>query len=253
MKININTLAISTFLALAGFAISGCATIDGVKNAGKPPALTPIEDPLYAASGRHNIVMPMPRPASTATASNSLWQAGKQTFFSDPRASKIGDILTVSIEIKDKAQFNNSSTRSRTGTQSGGVSNFFGLENLPGKVLPNGFDPANMIGTNSSGEFSGTGQINRQETVSLIVAATVMQVLPNGNFVVAGRQEVRINNEVRELLVSGIVRPQDINSSNTVLHTQMAEARISYGGRGQISAYQAPSYGQQVLGAISPF
>ena len=241
-------------LLLCGFALSGCATtMDDIKNVGKPPKLTPIEDPQFAATGKKQITMPMPMEYSKAKASNSLWASGKQQFFADPRASKIGDILTVSIEIDDKAQLNNSSSRTRSGKQSGGVSNFFGLEQLPGKILPQGFDPKNMIGTNSSGEFSGDGQIARQEKVSLIVAAIVTQVLPNGNLVVAGRQEVRINSEVRELLVSGIVRPQDISSANVVLHTQMAEARISYGGRGNITAYQTPPVGQQFLGAISPF
>jgi flagellar L-ring protein FlgH len=159
----------------------------------------------------------------------------------------------VLIQINDQAQLNNSTGRTRKSTQSGGVSNFFGLETAPGRILPQGFDPANMIGTNSNGSFAGQGQVTRNEKVDMTVAAIVTQVLPNGNLVVAGRQEVRINNELRELLVSGIVRPQDISSANQVRHTEMAEARISYGGRGQITAYQQPPIGQQVLGAISPF
>jgi flagellar L-ring protein precursor FlgH len=110
-----------------------------------------------------------------------------------------------------------------------------------------------MVGASSNGAFAGQGQVARNEKVDMTVAAIVTQVLPNGNLVVAGRQEVRINNELRELLVSGIVRPQDITSANQVRHTQMAEARISYGGRGQITAYQQPPKGQQILGAISPF
>lgn len=233
--------------------LGACSTVDEIKAVGKPPALTPIQDPQMAATGRRNIVMPMPTETSRATSSNSLWQAGAQQFFNDQRAARVGDILTVQISIDDKAQLNNTSTRKRSGTQSGGVTNFFGLENLPGKVLPSGFDPATMIGTSTAGDYTGAGQVNRQEKITLTVAALVTQVLPNGNMVVAGRQEVRVNNEVRELLVSGIVRSQDINATNTVQHTQMAEARISYGGRGMISTYQAPPIGQQVLGAISPF
>lgn len=234
--------------------LGACAsTAENLKNVGKAPALTPIMDPQMAAAGKQKVVMPMPPMPSKVASSNSLWQAGKQTFFSDPRASIVGDILTVQISIDDKAQLNNSSTGSRAGEQSGGVSKFFGLEQLPGKVLPSGFDPANMIGTSSEGKFAGSGQVSRQEKISLTIAAIVTQVLPNGNLVVAGRQEVRINNEVRELLVSGIVRPQDITGANTIAHTQMAEARISYGGRGQLSVYQSPPVGQQFLQAISPF
>jgi flagellar L-ring protein FlgH len=242
-------------LLLAGFFyLHGCAaTLDEVRNAGRPPAVTPIENPTMAATGRRAVVMPMPDPTSQATASNSLWRAGSRQFFNDPRASRTGDILTVLIQINDQAQLNNSTGRTRKSTQSGGVSNFFGLETAPGRVLPQGFDPANMIGTNSNGSFAGQGQVTRNEKVDMTVAAIVTQVLPNGNLVVAGRQEVRINNELRELLVSGIVRPQDISSANQVRHTEMAEARISYGGRGQITAYQQPPIGQQVLGAISPF
>jgi flagellar L-ring protein FlgH len=234
--------------------LTGCAaTIDEVRNAGRPPAVTPIENPTLAATGRREVVMPMPEPASQATASNSLWRAGSRQFFNDPRASRTGDIVTVLIQINDQAQLNNSTGRTRKSTQSGGVNNFFGLEQAPGRLLPQGFDPANMIGTNSNGAFAGQGQVTRNEKVDMTVAAIVTQVLPNGNLVVAGRQEVRINNELRELLVSGIVRPQDISSANQVRHTEMAEARISYGGRGQITAYQQPPIGQQVLGAISPF
>jgi flagellar L-ring protein FlgH len=242
-------------LLLAGFFyLHGCAaTIDEVRNAGRPPAVTPIENPTMAATGRRAVVMPMPDPTSQATASNSLWRAGSRQFFNDPRASRTGDILTVLIQINDQAQLNNSTGRTRKSTQSGGVSNFFGLEQAPGRVLPQGFDPANMIGTNSNGSFAGQGQVTRNEKVDMTVAAIVTQVLPNGNLVVAGRQEVRINNELRELLVSGIVRPQDISSANQVRHTEMAEARISYGGRGQITAYQQPPIGQQILGAVSPF
>ena len=243
----------SAFL-FAGILLAGCAsTIDEVRNVGRPPAITAIENPTMAATGRREVVMPMPEPTSQATASNSLWRAGSRQFFNDPRASRTGDIVTVLIQINDQAQLNNSTGRTRKSTQSGGVNNFFGLESAPGRILPQGFDPANMIGTNSNGAFAGQGQVQRNEKVDMTVAAIVTQVLPNGNLVVAGRQEVRINNELRELLVSGIVRPQDISSANQVRHTQMAEARISYGGRGQITAYQQPPIGQQILGAISPF
>ncbi|KAF0111542.1 MAG: flagellar L-ring protein precursor FlgH [Hyphomonadaceae bacterium] len=245
---------IAAYSLLLIIGLGGCASTRAeLASVGRPPAMSPIQDPQMAATGRRQVVMPMPAPQNNTTSSNSLWQSGARQFFVDPRASKIGDILTVNIQIDDKAQLNNTTGRSRDGTISGGVSNFFGLENSLGRAFPAGFDPANMVNANGSGEFSGTGSINRQEKVTLTVAAIVTQVLPNGNFVVAGRQEVRVNNEVRELLVSGIVRPQDINSTNMVQHTQMAEARISYGGRGHITTYQQPSTGQQVLGILSPF
>lgn len=243
-------------LILSGFfCLHGCAsTVDEVRNIGRPPAVTPIENPTMAATGRRQVVMPMPERTSQATASNSLWQAGSRQFFSDPRASQTGDILTVLIQINDQAQLNNSTGRTRQSKTGGGINNFFGMEqSVLGRAFPQGFDPANMVGTNSNGSFAGQGQVARNEKVDMTVAAIVTQVLPNGNLVVAGRQEVRINNELRELLVSGIVRPQDISSANQVRHTEMAEARISYGGRGQITAYQQPPIGAQILGAMSPF
>lgn len=243
-----------SMMILTTLTLTGCAsTIEEVRTAGKPPEVTPIENPAYAATGRRQVVMPMPTQQMSQASSNSLWKAGSRQFFNDPRASNIGDILTVLIQINDQAQLNNSTGRTRKSTMDGGVTNFFGLEQLPGKVLPESFDPATMVGASSNGAFAGQGQVARNEKVDMTVAAIVTQVLPNGNLVVAGRQEVRINNELRELLVSGIVRPQDITSANQVRHTQMAEARISYGGRGQITAYQQPPKGQQILGAISPF
>lgn len=243
-----------SMMIAAALTLTGCAsTLEEVRSAGKPPEVTPIENPAYAATGRRQVVMPMPPQQASQASSNSLWKTGSRQFFNDPRASNVGDILTVLIQINDQAQLSNSTGRTRKSTMDGGVTNFFGLEQLPGKVLPEGFDPSTMVGASSNGAFAGQGQVARNEKVDMTVAAIVTQVLPNGNLVVAGRQEVRINNELRELLVSGIVRPQDITAANQVRHTQMAEARISYGGRGQITAYQQPPKGQQILGAISPF
>ena len=241
-------------IILAGLCVTGCAsTLDEVKQAGSPPKISPIVNPAYDTTGRRQVVMPMPASNGQIAASNSLWKAGSRQFFNDPRASNIGDILTVLIQINDQAQVNNSTGRTRSSTIDSGVTNFLGLEQIPGKILPQGFTPSTAVGVSSDGTFSGQGQVARNEVVTMTVAAIVTQVLPNGNLVVAGRQEVRINNELRELLVSGIVRPQDITSANQVRHTQMAEARISYGGRGQITAYQQPPKAHQIMEAIAPF
>ena len=191
--------------------------------------------------------------SSGPAASNSLWRAGASSFFNDARASKIGDILTVEVTIADQAQMANSSTRSRTGSRQAGVTGLLGFENNLDRILPNEVDPENLVGFDSSRNSAGQGQISRNESIRMTVAALVTQVLPNGNFVVAGRQEVRVNGEVRELLVSGIVRPQDVSAANTVRHSQMAEARISYGGRGFITQAQNPPVGQQVLDVLLPF
>ena len=143
--------------------------------------------------------------------------------------------------------------RSRNGTENFGVPNLLGLETQGNRLLPRGANPASLVSTNGAGSSDGNGNVRRVETINLRLAATITQTLPNGNMVVQGKQEVRVNNELRELEVRGIVRPQDIASDNTVRHDRLAEARISYGGRGSLSDVQQPRLGQQLLDILSPF
>ena len=256
-------------LALAAGA-TGCASIDrqelaqdalaapgvaysAAHRALAGPQLAPVGTPAALTGGAQQ-TLPQPEPAvMDAARPSSLWRSGSRSFFNDQRASRIGDILTVNIEIDDSAQVSNSSNRSRSGSTSAGVGNFFGLEEAVGQFFPGGFDSENMISADSESTHNGTGAINRSEKIELTVAAVIVDRLPNGNLVLAGRQEVRINGEVRELTVSGIARPEDITASNTINHTQIAEARISYGGRGQISTVQRPSWGQRLGDAVSPW
>lgn len=233
-------------LILAPLAMLGaCSTVEEavrgpqLSDMGYPAALVPLEQPIA----------PPPRAASAG----SLWQAGSRTFFRDQRARSIGDILTVNIDIDDRASVQNSTQRDRSSETQAGVGSFFGLENALGQLFPSGFDPSNMVELESETSSAGSGVIQRSERVSLTVAAVVTAVLPNGNLVIQGRQEVRTNREVRELLVSGIVRPEDISSANTINHTQIAEARISYGGRGDVSRVQGPPAGQSIVERFSPF
>ena len=197
--------------------------------------------------------MPMPRPQLAPTEANSLWRSGSRAFFKDQRAAQVGDILTVLVNIADKGVLDNATGATRTGTETAGTSNLFGLEAQLPKLINKNLSPSSLINTNSTNTNTGTGTIKRDETVTLRVAGVVTQVLPNGNLVVEARQEVRVNSELRELRVSGVVRPQDIASDNTVMHDRMAEARIAYGGRGTLTDLQQPRYGQQVLDALLPF
>lgn len=217
------------------------------------PHLRPVGTP-EALTGGAQQTLPAPEPVVYESARpSSLWRSGSRSFFNDQRASQIGDIITVNIEIDDSAQLSNSSNRSRSASTSAGVSNFFGLEQAVGQLFNNAFDTENMIGAESESDHTGNGAINRQEKIELTIAAVIVDRLPNGNLVVAGRQEVRINGELRELTVSGIIRPEDVTATNTINHTQIAEARISYGGRGQISAVQRPNWGQRVGDAVTPW
>ena len=234
-------------------AFAACAgAIDKIHQIGQPPSLSPIAVPANIAAGAL-VSVAQPPPPPEARELNSLWRQGSRSFFRDPRAQKTGDILTVNIAIGDQAKIANSTSRTRSGEESAGVPNFLGLESrLPG-ILPDAVDPSNLVNLNSDSSSSGTGSVDRSESINLTVAAVIVQVLPNGNLVIQGQQEVRVNNEVRELVVSGVVRPEDITSANTIRHTQIAEARISYGGRGQITDVQQPRYGQQFFDIIWPF
>lgn len=241
--------ALTTGAGLAALVLGGCA---GLNEAIAPPQMTPISNPATIA-GSQRVSMPLPTPNVEAQAPNSLWRAGAKSFFNDQRASKIGDILTVNIEIADSAQLNNTTARSRTGSTETGVQALLGLEETIQNALPGtpSLDPA--VGFNSSSASNGTGSVNRQETVNLTVAAVITDRLPNGNLVIGGSQEVRINNELRELLVSGVIRPEDVASDNTIAHSKIAEARISYGGRGDISQVQRDKYGKLIYDQITPF
>ncbi|HEY0926593.1 flagellar basal body L-ring protein FlgH [Brevundimonas sp.] len=240
-----------TAAALSALSLGACSTaIEAVRG----PELAPIGYPA-ALVPTSQVYMPTPEQqrADRAASANSLWRVGARTFFGDQRARQVGDIVTVNIDIDDRAQTNNSTQRSRSNDASGGVTNFFGLESSLGRVFPGGFDPANMVGMEGESNSAGSGSVNRAEKVSLTIAAVVADVLPNGNLVIQGRQEVRTNREVRELTVAGIVRPEDISAANTINHTQIAEARISYGGRGDISRVQAAPAAQSLVERFSPF
>ncbi len=193
--------------------------------------------------------MPMPPLQPPPNEIASLWRPGSRAFFRDQRAAQVGDLLTVLVSITDNADFENNTTAQRTGAESMGIPNFFGIK---GKIAA-AVTGANSLNTNSNNSNVSVGSAKRSETVTLRLAGTVTQLLPNGNFVVVARQEVRVNSELRVLQVAGIVRPQDIASDNTITHDRMAEARISYGGAGQLTDLQTPRYGQQLMDIILPF
>jgi flagellar L-ring protein precursor FlgH len=194
--------------------------------------------------------MPMPAPEQAYYQPNSLFSTQAKGFFKDQRAHKVGDILLVQVTIADKATIANTTASSRTGSNAAGMGGLLG--SLFNQAVP-AVDASKAVDLNSSMSNSGTGSVNRSETVDTQVAAVVTQVLGNGNLVIQGRQEVRINFEVRDLIIAGVVRPEDIAADNTIPSSKIAEARIAYGGRGQITDVQQPRYGQQVMDAILPF
>jgi flagellar L-ring protein precursor FlgH len=234
------------------FALGGCNLASRLAAIGEPPALSRIEDPTTLREYRP-VALPMPPPESVVRHANSLWRPGARQFFKDQRARRIGDILTVNVNIKEKAALNNSTERTRNAKETADLPAFLGYEGQLKRVLPDAIAPKSLIDLGSDSGSKGSGKIEREETISLKVAAVVTQILPNGNLVIQGRQEVRVNYEVRELMVTGVVRPEDIASTNSINHTQIAEARIAYGGRGQMSDLQQPRYGQQLFDIVFPW
>jgi len=229
--------------------LAGCSTMNRVASIGDAPPLTPIVDPT-AQPGYRPVNMPMPTPVVASYQPNSLFSSEAKGFFKDQRAHAVGDILTVIVTISDRAQIANQTTRGRNSTNEAGVGGVMG--SIFGKVAP-GIDASTAIDVSSGASDKGMGSVNRSENLQTMVAAVITQTLPNGNLVIEGRQEVRVNFEVRDLIVAGIVRPEDIGADNTIPSAKIAQARIAYGGRGQITDVQQPRYGQQFLDAILPF
>ncbi len=230
-------------------ALLGCTPLDQV---GRAPQFSPLED-----SFQHSAMYATPMPEEVRNQipgdDSSLWAASSTSLFGDRRASRRGDILTVVIEIDDSAEFKNSSGRNRTGQETMGVGSLFGIPQRLDANLPEGATTADAVDSSSASTFSGTGSVTRKEKLTLRVAATVVEELPNGVLRLEGQQEVRVNFELRELIITGYVRPVDISRQNEITYDKIAGARISYGGRGLISNAQQPRYGQQISDVLLPF
>jgi flagellar L-ring protein precursor FlgH len=240
----IGRLVMVVMLLVGPGVLAGCAS--RIADLGREPLMTPVGSGLTP----NRTPMVMQAQAQVPRNDNSFWHDASADLFRDPRAMRVGDVVTVKISIKDKASLDSTSERSRDSSSNHSYDLNYDINSFGAKKKGDA-----TIGANASGKTStkGEGAITRSESIDLLVAAVVTDVLPNGNLVIQGRQEVRVNFEVRDLTVSGIVRPEDISATNEIKHTQIAEARISYGGRGQITDVQQPRYGQQVMDVLLPF
>ncbi|CUK25889.1 Basal body L-ring protein [Cognatishimia activa] len=244
-------------MLVGALAVSGCT--QNYKET-RNPQFSEMDPQLVPEVNRVSVPLPRTEPnrRPKRAEASSLWSRGTSSFFDDQRAQNVGDILTVVINIQDNAQLRNQSERSRSGSQDLNTPGFFGYGSQIDKVLP-GVGPddlptgGNIVDLGNTSASAGSGSIRRNEAINLRVAALIIKELPNGNFVVAGRQEVKVNSELRELRVAGIIRPEDISTANTVSYDKIAEARITYGGRGQISVVQQPRYGEDFLDVILPY
>jgi flagellar L-ring protein precursor FlgH len=248
----------STLGLAAMLLLGGCTIAEQLAQVGRAPPLSPIENPVREP-GYRPVSLPMPEPEPVQSAgANSLWRSGAKGFFRDQRARRVGDVLTVQVVMSDKATLSNETSRGRQSKDQLGIPGFFGLENLAVKALPDAkdgtpVDPDEFVKMDSRSSNEGRGAVARSETISMDVAAVITQVLPNGNLVIQGRQEIRVNFELREVVVAGIARPEDITPRNTIGHDKIAELRVAYGGRGQLTQVQQPRYGAQVLDILLPY
>ncbi|WP_245216417.1 flagellar basal body L-ring protein FlgH [Sagittula salina] len=239
-----------SLLLIGAFAsLTACGRLNHI---GKEPDFTPQteseERVAMVASGIATV-----QPVARASDRASLWAAGQTSLLGDRRAMKRGDILTVVIEISDSAEMKATSSRSRGGSESLAIPDLFGIPERVNQGLTDGASLDSAVDLNSAASSNGDGSVKRSEKLTLRVAATVVDVLPNGVLAIEGSQEVRVNFELRELLVSGYVRPEDISRQNEITYDKIASARISYGGRGHISDVQQPRIGQQILDVVLPF
>ena len=242
MKKTVSVLALTTL-------VGACGRGDHI---GKPPSFSPtMEGQEHAAMVSPGL--PIRIEEKRLVDRSSLWSGTSGSLLGDRRAIQRGDIMTVVIEIDERAEISNSTDRSRSGSEDLSVPNLIGIPQRIDDALPEGATSAELVGISSSSSSSGDGSVSRNEKLTLRVAATVVDVLPNGVLSIAGSQELRVNFELRELLVTGYVRPADISRQNEITYDKIASARVSYGGRGHISDVQQPRVGQQVLDAVLPF
>lgn len=240
--------------AVAALALSlgACNTLERLTQVGEEPSMGGIENPTHQP-GYKPVSMPMPQPMTATREANSLWRAGSRAFFKDLRASQVGDIVTVVIAIDENAEMSNTTTRTRNTAENVDLDALLGYGAALDTILPEAVNPANILAYDGQTTNTGGGTIDRAETIELQVAAVVTQVLPNGNLVLHGRQETRVNFEVRELQIAGVIRPQDITNQNTVSYEKIAEARLAYGGRGHITDFNQPRWGTQLVDVLMPF
>jgi flagellar L-ring protein precursor FlgH len=235
--------------AAMGLLLSGCGSFERLSRIGRAPEMSPVANPTADPSWRP-VTMPTPNPQPQPAVDNSLWRPGSRTFLRDQRAASVGDLITVLVSIQDEADMQNRTQRGRNGTDNMGIPQLFGVQT---RWFPPPADVNQLVQSSGSQNSDGNGTMKRNETITLRLAAVVTQVLPNGNLAVSGKQEVRVNSELRELAVQGVIRPQDIASDNTIRHDRLAEARIAYGGRGTLSDLQQPRWGQQLFDIALPF
>jgi flagellar L-ring protein FlgH len=189
----------------------------------------------------------------TENKSGTIWPGDRSTnsFFSDDRARRVGDIITVSILEATASKEQATTDLKRTGANVGlSVPNFFGLET---NKFPSSINPASIVNATVKNDFSGDGATTRDGSMKATISAKVVEVMPNGNLAIEGKREISLNNERKEILFQGIVRPKDIAANNSVLSTQVADAKVILTGVGVIGEKQSPGWLSRIFDVVWPF
>lgn len=241
-------------IGLLSILLSACNTITRLSELGHGPKNSEIVNPTKRPNYRP-VSMPMPSARQISYNSNSLWRPGARAFFRDQRAKEVGDILTINLSISDSADLNNKTTRARNDKEDSDLTKLMGVEAHLSKLLPQmeTIDPTNTVSLGTQHSTEGNGNIGRKEAIEVTLAGIITQILPNGNLVIFARQELMVNFEMREVMVTGVVRPEDIDYTNKIEHDKIAEMRVAYGGRGTLSDLQQPRIGTQVIDILFPF
>lgn len=237
--------------SLSFLAISACATHDDLHQPKSLPDNWHMDNTYYDAPSE--LRGQLPTIKSSNAKATSLWSSSPKSLFGDRRASQTGDIITVVVEIDDEAEIKNSTSQSRNTDQNFGIGALFGLPEILNKKLPDGASLTPAVDITRASNINGDGNIKREEKLTLRLAARVVGVMPNGYLSLSGKQEIMVNNEARYLQVTGLIRTQDISRLNTITYDKIAEARIFYGGQGQITDAVKPRLGNKILGKVLPF
>ncbi|MGD0231316.1 MAG: flagellar basal body L-ring protein FlgH [Syntrophorhabdales bacterium] len=233
------TKGTAAILLVAWPCLAGCFSLESSKIADQPLAISK----TYRT--------PPANPAPPEAKNGSIWRGGLTTMFSDQRARGVGDIITVNIAEVSQASEAATTDTTRKSQTVAGLSNFFGLEN---HAIGPWKNSATLINANApNNDFSGAGATTRTGSLSATITARVMEVMPNGNFVIEGKRELRINNEKKEILLQGIVRPRDIAFNNTISSTQIADAKVIFTGIGVVAEKQRPGWAARLFDFVWPF
>jgi flagellar L-ring protein precursor FlgH len=239
-------------IGLSVLAMSACKTTGGQKMAAE--FTQPIPSMNYAPNAYRLETAPISREHMRINAKEtSLWNNSPKSLFGDRRASQTGDILTVLVEIDDEAELTSSVAEDRQNSENLGIGAFFGIPQKLNSILPTGASTSPAVDVSRSRNLSGDGSIKREEKITLRLAVQVVDVLPNGYLQLAGKQQIMVNNEVRHLQVSGLIRTQDISRQNVITYDKIADARIYYGGKGQITDAVKPRIGNKIMQKVIPF